>query len=49
MGKTLHIASDILTSDNGNVSDLFVIDKTQPRIWSYSEDDVEILEEIVSN
>lgn len=49
MRKISHIASDILTSDNDNVADLFVIDETQPRIRCYSEDDDEILEEIVSN
>lgn len=43
MRKISHVASDILTCDNDNIADLFVLDDTQPRIRCYSEDDDEII------
>lgn len=49
MRKVSHVASDFLTCDNDAIADLFVIEEMPARIRCYSEDDDEILEEIVSN
>lgn len=54
MKKVAHVATELLTTDNDIVVGLFVIGdckdhKSSDRIRCYSEEDEEVIEEIVSN